>query len=40
MFAVGRLEAHQCRFVREDKGRHVQTEVTQVTRPDGDMVVQ
>ena len=37
-YSDGRLEAHQCRYFRDGKGRHVQTEVTQVTRNGADLV--
>jgi hypothetical protein len=40
-FADGRVEVHQCRYVRDGKGRHLQTEVTLLTRAaDADVVVQ
>ena len=38
-FADGRLEAHQCRYVRDGKGRHLRTEVTQVTRTGAEVVI-
>ena len=37
-FADGRLEAHRCRYVRDCKGRHLQTEVTQLTRTGTEVV--
>ena len=41
MYADDRLEAHQCRYVRDSKGRHLQTEVTLLTRAaDADVVIQ
>ena len=40
-YADGRLEAHQCRYVCDGKGRHLRTEVTLLTRAaDADVVVQ
>ena len=38
-YSDGRLEAHQCRYVRDGKGRHLQTEVTQLTRTGTEMVI-
>ena len=38
-YADGQLEAHQCRYVRDGKGRHLQTEVVQLTRTGPEVVV-
>jgi hypothetical protein len=37
-YSDGRLEAHQCRYVSDGKGRHLQTEVTQMTRTGTEVV--
>ena len=39
--ADGRLEAHQCRYIRDNRGRHLRTEVNLMTRAaDADVVIQ
>ena len=38
-YSDGRLEAHQCRYVRDSRGQHLQTEITLLTRTGTEVVI-